>query len=88
LEPESINQLLRKQPFQPFRITLSNGKCYDIVHPELAMVGRRDLLVGTPASGYRHPVYSTFDIVAFLHIDHVHMLPQVNRPETSAEPGV
>jgi hypothetical protein len=87
VELESINRLLRKQPFQPFRITLSNGKSYDIFHPELALVGRRDVIVGTPASGYADPVFDTFDIVSLLHINNVHILPQVGRPKTPGEPG-
>ena len=33
---DDIIALLRKQPFQPFRIHLVNGQVYDIRHPDMA----------------------------------------------------
>jgi len=40
-----IRQHLRKEPFRPFRIFLSNGIHYDIHHPELMYVGRTDVVI-------------------------------------------
>lgn len=46
MRPEDILELLRTRPFQPFRISLSDGRQFDVRHPELAMVGRSRVIVG------------------------------------------
>ena len=46
MRAESIREHLRKQPFQAFRIHLSDGSSYDIRHPEMAIASQREVLVG------------------------------------------
>src|SRR5512142_1083128 len=36
----SLRGFLTSRPFQPFRITLTDGRTYDVSHPELALFGR------------------------------------------------
>ena len=43
---QTFRELLAKQPFQPFRITMSSGLSYDVTHPELAALTKTDLLIG------------------------------------------
>jgi hypothetical protein len=50
MKPQRILQLLRKRPFDAFRIHLSDGSSYDIQHPELAIVERNKVIVGVPGS--------------------------------------
>lgn len=45
---EDVAELLAKKPFQPFRITLSNGDSHVVRHPEMAMVSRTTLHLGIP----------------------------------------
>jgi hypothetical protein len=47
LTANDISQRVRVRPFIPLRIVTSSGQSYDITHPDLIMVGRRDLIVGT-----------------------------------------
>jgi hypothetical protein len=47
----TANQLrdaLRKQPFEPFRVRLTTGQAYEIMHPEFAAVTQTSLFVGEP----------------------------------------
>lgn len=37
---------VRQQPFMPFRVVTTTGQTYDIYHPDLVMVGTRDLAIG------------------------------------------
>ncbi len=37
---ESIRNLLRQEPFQPFVIRLPNGESYEIRHPECAALSK------------------------------------------------
>jgi hypothetical protein len=36
---EELRDTLREQPFEPFRIVLTDGATYDIRHPDLLWVG-------------------------------------------------
>ena len=51
MRPEDIREFLRRQPFRPFRLTLTDGRTYDVMHPELAMVGRSSMEVGLARPG-------------------------------------
>ncbi len=42
MSPEALNTLLKAVPFRPFRITMVNGKTYDVRHPEMLLLTRRD----------------------------------------------
>ena len=49
MRPEDIREFLQKKPFQPFRLTLTDGRTYEVRHPEMAMVGRSAVAIGLPA---------------------------------------
>ena len=51
MRPNEIQEVLRRQPFQPFRVRLSTGQAYEIRHPEFAALNRFSLFVGDPATG-------------------------------------
>ena len=48
LTVEDIRARVREQPFTPIRITTSSGETFDVMHPDLIMVGRRDVVIGIP----------------------------------------
>lgn len=68
MRPEDILTLLRRQPFEPFRLYLSDGASFEVRHPELAMVGRSTVLVGIPAPDSAEPVFDRFVNCALMHI--------------------
>ncbi len=68
MRPEDFRAFLAKKPFQPFRITLTDGRTYEVRHPELAMVGRTSVVIGMAASDESEPVYDRFVTVSLLHI--------------------
>jgi hypothetical protein len=82
MRPDDIRELLRRQPFQPFRIHLSNGTVYEVRHPELILVGRTTLVIGRPAPGAAEPIYEDFSIVALVHINHVEPVLPAAPPAT------
>ena len=41
-----VRDMLRQQPFLPFRVVMSSGEAYDVRHPEMAWVTKNDLFVG------------------------------------------
>ena len=65
---KDIYDLVHRQPFRPFRITLKDGRTYDVRHPEMAMVGRLTVAIGLPANGSQEPIYDRLVTVDLLHI--------------------
>ncbi len=81
MPPEDLDELLRKRPFEPFRIQVSDGTFYDIRHPELVMVGVESLVIGVPVVGKKIPLYERTEKVALSHV--VKLLP-VDEPTAKA----
>ena len=48
MNAETIREYLRRQPFEPFVIRMSNGEAYEIHHPECALVMKTKVIVGYP----------------------------------------
>jgi hypothetical protein len=80
MRPEDLLEMLRKRPFEPFRIRLSNGETYEVRHPELAMVGQSAMAIGVPRPNARHPMYDRLVTVALLHINQVEPIAAPPQP--------
>jgi hypothetical protein len=68
MRSEDIQQLVRREPFKPFRITLTDGRTFEVRHPEMAMVGRSTVAIGLPANGNEETIYDRLVTVDLLHI--------------------
>jgi hypothetical protein len=71
MRPEQLRELLRKRPFQPFRVYLSGAATYDVTHPEAATVTGGVLIVLVPASRILGPTVERRILISFIHITHV-----------------
>lgn len=76
MRPEDLHRFLRRRPFRPFRITLTDGRSYEIHHPELMMVGRSSAEVGIPSPRHREPTFERIVSVSLLHVMEVELLPE------------
>jgi hypothetical protein len=47
---KSLQELLRRDPFIPFRIVLTSGKEYEIKHAQLVAIGETQITVYAPKS--------------------------------------
>lgn len=63
MDAETIRDRLRKQPFEPFEIRLSNGDVHQVRHPELAFVVKFNMVIGDPDTG-RVSICSILHIVS------------------------
>lgn len=45
MAPDDIRSLLRKHPFEPFRLHMSNGMSADIRHPDLLAVADESMAI-------------------------------------------
>jgi hypothetical protein len=46
MAPDELRDILRRQPFEPFRLVMTEGIGYEIRHPDLLWVGQRSAYVG------------------------------------------
>ncbi|MEX2316371.1 MAG: hypothetical protein WD669_04405 [Pirellulales bacterium] len=46
MSAEELYEMLQQRPFTPIRLHISNGKTYDIRHPEMAIVAQSIVTVG------------------------------------------
>ncbi len=75
MRPEELVELLRVRPFGPLRLFLTDGKTYDVSHPEQVIVSRGRVDVGRGVSP--DGVVERVDHIALLHIVRVEVLPPV-----------
>ena len=67
MPPADLLTYIRQRPFIPFRIHLTDGKTYDIAHPEMVMPGIVSAVIGVPVSP-AEPLYGRTETVALRHI--------------------
>lgn len=69
---QTFRDLLSQKPFKPFRLVMSSGESYEMRHPEMAMLTRTSIFVGTnvPDDG----IPAEFKICSLLHVTAVEPL--------------
>jgi hypothetical protein len=72
--PDDIQVRLRERPFRPLRLIASEGLRYDINHPDLVLVGQRDLTIGHPSPD-NPQLYDRLTRVALVHLVGMEDLP-------------
>jgi hypothetical protein len=51
MKAEDLIELLEERPFQPLRLRLSDGRSYEIRHPEMAIVTPNIVAIGLSQGG-------------------------------------
>ena len=77
MNTETFQGLLRRQPFQPLEVRMSNGDAHQIRHPESAFLLRSSVILGSPES-------DDFEFLSLLRIVEVKAIP-VGSNETNGE---
>jgi hypothetical protein len=70
---------LRRRPFVPFRLILTSGTTYDILHPEMLFISKNGLTVAIYDRDQRpspDEIPMREALVSFLHIAATEDLPQ------------
>jgi hypothetical protein len=69
MPPEELRSALRTNPFQPFRLVMTDGTAYEIRHPDLLWVGARVAMVGFPTGD--STLFDRHITVALLHVQRI-----------------
>lgn len=84
MAPEELLVALRVRPFQPFRISLTDGRTVDVRHPEMVLPGRRSAVIGLPAPGETEPLYDHRITIDLLHIVSLEPIQPAAKPNGQA----
>jgi hypothetical protein len=74
---DTFREILKGTPFEPFRVVMSSGESYHVIHPEMAFVTARALILAIPDS--THPEGERWGFCSYLHIAHVETLRPAER---------
>ena len=69
---ETFKEILARQPFEPFRVVMSSGESYNIMHPEMVFVTARSLILAIPDASRADGERLAF--CSYLHIAHLEIL--------------
>lgn len=79
MAPEELREVLRQQPFHPFRLLMTDGVGYEVRHPDLLLIGRRSAVVGT-TDHEGEPFYERTVRVDLMHVIRVEPLAEAPPP--------
>jgi hypothetical protein len=65
--PEEVREALKRQPFEPFRLVMSDGAGYEIRHPDLLWVGQWTAFVGLTGDAAK----TLFERSVKVDLDHI-----------------
>jgi hypothetical protein len=65
--PEEVQEVLKRQPFEPFRLVMTDGTGYEIRHPDLLWVGQWTAFVGLTGD----PGKTFFERAVKVDLDHI-----------------
>jgi len=71
---QTFREMLSRRRFQAVKLTLSSGQAFEIRHPEMAMLTRTSILIGTGVAEDGIP--AEFKIVSLLHVASIEPLSQ------------
>ncbi len=69
MEAQALYVKVRQRSFEPFRLHVSDGKAYEVTHPEQVLVGRRTSHIGMSRNG--DGPFQRIAIVSNVHITRV-----------------
>jgi hypothetical protein len=81
-----IQARVQKHQFVPLRIVMSSGQSFEIFHPDLFMVGRRSVIVGT-ASTENPRQFDQATRLSLLHVSALEDLPATSAPPSDSGNG-
>jgi hypothetical protein len=76
MEHDELRSLLRRRPFQPFRVIVDDGRTYEVRYPYMNLLAPSYIKIGIPeASGDPTPIADHTEFVRLSQIVRVEPLP-------------
>jgi hypothetical protein len=69
MRPEEIDAVLNREPFQPVRFHLSDGRMHDVVDAGTAHVGSDTIVLGVYDTGTRFPRWRLLSLAQITEVE-------------------
>ena len=78
MPPDELRAALRIQPFVPFRLHLTDGRAFDVYHPDCLLISPRVVYVGVYPVGQQNGerVFDRVEMISMIHIVSLEPLTQ------------
>lgn len=76
MRPDQIRELLRREPFQPFKVVMTSGAAYPVTNPDFVVPMKSELFIAMDDGEH-------WTFCPYLHISSVQTIPH-RRPPQSA----
>ena len=73
------------KPFSPFRVVVSSGQAYEVRHPELIWVTRREVIIARPIASDDPRYLEGADRISMLHVTALEDLDQPLPPSANGQ---
>jgi hypothetical protein len=80
MDPQTVQEWMQANPYQPFRVVMTDGRTFDITDPRLIMPGRSTLLIGIQDPNEPAGVFGRFISTAMIHIVRIEPLATATSP--------
>jgi hypothetical protein len=80
MRPADLYRILHQQPFQPVRVHLTDGRCYDIRYPYQAVVGKTFFDIGIALPNQVEGIYDHVESIDPADIARVEPLETTTSP--------
>jgi hypothetical protein len=77
MHSEELENILQRRPFRPFRLTVTTGEGFDVLHPDMAIVDERFVAIGVAPS---ESTEQDEMIVYWIDLQHVVHIRRLERP--------
>ena len=74
VEREQLRELLKRRPFQPFRVHVKDGRVLEVRYPEINLLGQSYINIGIPVPDDPDPVFDYTVFVPLSWIDRLELL--------------
>jgi hypothetical protein len=65
---EEVRELLRKEPFQPFTLFVTDGRSFEIRHPEFVILSPSSVEIAVPGAASPVPLPGKRIVSSLLHV--------------------
>lgn len=75
-------EIIKKQPFVPFNIHVSDGSEHRVNHPEMIKVANNFVLVFTPKPNQPAAAITDYNLISMLHVTRLEPLAQATAKQS------
>ena len=84
MQRETLREWLKRQPFQPFRVHLTDGRTFDVRYPRMNLLAQTFIKIGIPEPNSTDPFIC--DYTEYVRLDQIERLePLVSATEASGK---